>query len=65
MAKAPIQSVIHHLQGLVVGPDAAGLADGALLERFLSRRDEAAFEALVRRHGPMVLATCRRVLHPD
>jgi RNA polymerase sigma factor (sigma-70 family) len=62
MGRAPIQSVIHHLQALVVSPDTAGLADGALLERFLSRRDEAAFEALVRRHGPMVLGVCRRVL---
>jgi RNA polymerase sigma factor (sigma-70 family) len=33
-----------------------------MLECFVSRRDEAAFEALVRRHGPMVLGVCRRVL---
>ena len=40
----------------------AGLTDAELLERFVARRDEAAFAALVQRHGPMVLATCRRVL---
>ena len=37
-------------------------SDGELLERFVARRDEAAFEAIVRRHGPMVLGVCRRVL---
>src|ERR687884_449039 len=42
--------------------DGTGLTDGQLLERFVARRDEAAFEAIVRRHGPMVLGVCRRVL---
>jgi RNA polymerase sigma-70 factor (ECF subfamily) len=45
----------------VVGP----LGDEQLLDRFLARRDEAAEEAfaeLVRRHGPMVLGVCRRIL---
>jgi RNA polymerase sigma factor (sigma-70 family) len=40
----------------------AGLSDARLLERYAAHRDELAFEALVRRHGSMVLNVCRRVL---
>jgi RNA polymerase sigma factor (sigma-70 family) len=36
-------------------------SDRALLERFLRRREEAAFVTMVKRHGPMVLRVCRRV----
>lgn len=36
--------------------------DHVLLERFASRQDASAFEALVTRHGGMVLGVCRRVL---
>jgi RNA polymerase sigma factor (sigma-70 family) len=39
-----------------------GLSDEQLLGRFVARRDEAAFEALVLRHGTMVWGVCRRVL---
>lgn len=37
-------------------------SDPTLLGRFAAERDEVAFAALVARHGPMVLAVCRRVL---
>ncbi len=40
----------------------AGLTDARLLERYVAHRDELAFEALVRRHGSMVLGVCRRAL---
>jgi RNA polymerase sigma factor (sigma-70 family) len=36
--------------------------DADLLEDYVTRLDEAAFEALVRRHGAMVLGVCRRLL---
>src|ERR1700752_4727979 len=39
-----------------------GLADQDLLDAFVSRHEEAPFELLLKRHGPMVLAVCRRVL---
>lgn len=45
-----------------VGPDAAAPGDSSLLRRFTATGDEEAFAELVRRHGPMVLGTCRRLL---
>src|SRR5262249_54868458 len=39
--------------------------DEHLLDAFLARRAEDAFEAIVRRHGPMVRGVCRRVLRND
>jgi RNA polymerase sigma factor (sigma-70 family) len=36
-------------------------SDGELLERYLGRREERAFVALLKRHGPMVLRVCQRV----
>jgi len=44
------------------GETVTGLSEWQLLERYLERQDEVAFEALVARHGPMVLAVCRRML---
>jgi RNA polymerase sigma factor (sigma-70 family) len=40
-----------------------GPTDGQLLTRFVAARDEGSFASLVRRHGPMVLGVCHRILH--
>jgi len=40
----------------------AGITDEELLGRYVRTRDAATFETLVRRHGRMVLAVCRRLL---
>ncbi len=54
--------VLQQLDRLFRDGTLAGLGDGQLLERFRTRRDEAAFESLVELHGPMVLGLCRRFL---
>src|SRR5262249_41376966 len=53
---------LRHLRDLFHDGTTVGLGDGQLLARYAAARDEAAFAALVARHGPMVLATCRAVL---
>jgi RNA polymerase sigma factor (sigma-70 family) len=62
MANGQRESVWDHVSRLVAGRSAGSPSDRVLLERFVAGRDEAAFAALVRRHGPMVLGVCRRVL---
>lgn len=61
MATAATHPLAHFVRR-VAGSPLAALPDGELLERFAADRDEAAFAVLVRRHGPMVLGLCRRIL---
>jgi RNA polymerase sigma factor (sigma-70 family) len=62
MSAVRLVEVIRDLRGRLAPADADAVTDAALLDRFLARRDEDAFAALVRRHGPMVFGVCRRVL---
>jgi RNA polymerase sigma factor (sigma-70 family) len=62
MATSPMSKVLQHLRTTVFLLDGAGRSDGELLECFITERDDAAFAALVRRHGPMVWGVCRRIL---
>jgi hypothetical protein len=57
MATRPIGPVARQVERIFGPGTATGLTDGELVERFARRRDEAAFEALVARHGPMVLGS--------
>jgi RNA polymerase sigma factor (sigma-70 family) len=66
MASGQLASVMRFLRGIAVPHGVGDATDSQLLYHFASRHDEAAFTALVQRHGPMVLAVCRRVLrNPD
>src|SRR5437667_12802382 len=57
-----MSKVIQHLRSALLLRAGDGLTDGQLLECFVSCRETAALEALVRRHGPMVWGVCRRIL---
>jgi RNA polymerase sigma factor (sigma-70 family) len=63
MASAPMTDVLHHLHRLLSPHGAEHPSDRHLLERFLASQDEAAFAALVGRHGAMVFGVGRRLLH--
>jgi RNA polymerase sigma factor (sigma-70 family) len=66
MAGSPSDQVFQQVHRLFNLGAVGTMSDAQLLDRFVSRRDEAAeaaFEELVIRHGPMVLTVCRSVLH--
>jgi RNA polymerase sigma factor (sigma-70 family) len=65
MARRPWEPVLEHIRALAAARPDARTCDAELLSRFVGQRDEAAFESLLRRHGPMVLRVARRVLDND
>ena len=62
MAHAQTSPIGRFIRRLSVAHLVAAAPDDELVERFAVHREEAAFTALVRRHGPLVLGVCRRVL---
>jgi RNA polymerase sigma factor (sigma-70 family) len=60
----PHAAILRHLRSLAARP-MIDRTDRELLRGFAALRDEAAFAAMVRRHGPLVLSVCRRVLRHE
>jgi RNA polymerase sigma factor (sigma-70 family) len=62
MPTARLGAVLRHIGDLAADQKGNEPGDGELLHAFLTRKDQPSFEALLRRHGPMVLRVCRRAL---
>jgi RNA polymerase sigma factor (sigma-70 family) len=62
MPTAPFAPVLSHVRALA-GAAYDSLTDQQLLDHFTRGNDGAAFAVIVRRHGPMILGVCRRILH--
>jgi RNA polymerase sigma factor (sigma-70 family) len=67
MPPISLTAVVRQVRELAVPGDGAVASDSHLLDRFLASGDEAAFAALVQRHGHLVMGVCRRALrnHQD
>src|SRR5262245_62058342 len=62
MAGGPYSTLVRFIRKVAASRAGEEMADGDLRARFTAERDEAAFTALVQRHGPMVLGVCRSIL---
>ncbi len=62
MATETLGAALRQLTRLFSGGTASGFSDAQLLDRFVIHSDATAFEALVARHGPMVLRVCQGIL---
>src|SRR5438093_12607790 len=65
MANEALRTILQRLHRVADLKGPGRPSDAELLERFAVARDQAAFEVLVWRHGPMVLNLCRRMLRHE
>lgn len=65
MADTALNIAMHSLRRTLLRPSERGRTDAELLEAFVARRNETSFEAILDRHGPMVLGLCRRILRNE
>ncbi len=63
MADPRLASIVRHVCKLASLQQTSDASDARLLEQYIRQRDDSAFAALVRRHGPLVWRVCRRLLH--
>src|SRR5436309_2936408 len=63
MAQPHGVTLLRQIRRVVAAKCPSRQTDRHLLQQFMAEEDEAAFAALVQRHGPMVLGVCRNVLH--
>ncbi len=54
--------LLNRLRRITASPSGESVADPELLRRFVRSQDHQAFAVLVKRHGPLVMRTCKRVL---
>jgi RNA polymerase sigma factor (sigma-70 family) len=65
MATASLGGFLLRLRKAMAAGTLSSLSDRQLIERFLGSHEEASFQAILERHGPMVLRVCRRVLSDE
>ena len=62
MAKAAMSPILQTILSMVDDQRVKELCDRELLRRFVAEHDEAAFQTILHRHGPVVFNVCRSML---
>jgi len=65
MATTQLNAVLQHVRETTANRKVDDSSDSQLLAEFAAQETEAAFAAILKRHGAMVLRVCRRVLQHE